>query len=151
MIDHILKFMTLGTVLISAIAVYTALHTNNKRLGADIFLRYSDRISNLRSSLPATAFRDVDVTGSVESTAEERRVVQEAIYSIFELYELKLHGFVPKTIWSIWEPDIVRLLGLQSFQRELGTLKSRFEGHPRFSGWIERVGEIATTGMRLPQ
>ena len=39
MLDHILKFMTLGTVIVGSIAIYAALHTNNRRLGADIFLR----------------------------------------------------------------------------------------------------------------
>ena len=33
-------------------AIYAALHTNNRRLGADIFLRYSDRVSDLRRRLP---------------------------------------------------------------------------------------------------
>jgi hypothetical protein len=46
-LDQILKFMTLGTVIVGSIAIYTALHTNNRRLGGDIFLRYSDRISDL--------------------------------------------------------------------------------------------------------
>jgi hypothetical protein len=55
-LDHILKFMTLGTVIVGSIAICTALHTNNRRLGADIFLRYSDRISDLRRHLPITAF-----------------------------------------------------------------------------------------------
>ena len=39
--DHILKFMTLGTVMIGCVAILTALYTNNRRLGADIFLKYS--------------------------------------------------------------------------------------------------------------
>jgi hypothetical protein len=68
MLDHILKFMTLGTVIVGSMAIYTALHTNNRRLGADIFLRYSDRISDLRRSLPTTAFFEPDVPVSVEMT-----------------------------------------------------------------------------------
>jgi hypothetical protein len=101
MIDHILKFVTLGTVIISAIAIYTALHTNNRRLGADIFLRYSDRISDLRGRLPSSVFLDQEVPGN-EMTPQERKATHEAIYSIFELYELKVHGFIPSTIWKIW-------------------------------------------------
>ena len=58
MLDHILRFMTLGTIIVGITAIYTALHTNNRRLGADIFLRYSERISGLRRRLPTAAFRD---------------------------------------------------------------------------------------------
>src|SRR5258708_29485693 len=81
-LDHILKFMTLGTVIVGSIAIYMALHTNNRRLGADIFLRYSDRISDLRRRLPVTAFLERGVPGSTEITAEERRGVHQINHSI---------------------------------------------------------------------
>jgi hypothetical protein len=137
-LDHVLKFVTLGTVIISAIAIYIALHTNNRRLGADIFLKYSDRISGLRRNLPTGAmFRE---SGPIlATTPEERRAAHEAIYSIFELYELKVHGFVPAAIWKIWEPDIERLLSLPIFRQELMELNGAFVGHPRFEKWAERI------------
>src|SRR5690242_10172538 len=83
-LDHVLKFMTLGTLIVSSIAIYTALHTNNRRLGADIFLKYSDRVSNLRRSLPTSAFLG-ELPDSSEMTPEERRAAHEIIHSIFEL------------------------------------------------------------------
>jgi hypothetical protein len=143
-LDHILKFMTLGTVIVGSIAVYTALHTNNRRLGADIFLRYSDRISDLRRSLPMTAFVERDVPGNTEITPEERRAAHEIIYSIFELYELKVHGFLPSAIWKIREPDIERLLSLPLFRQELAALQDRFVRHPRFAAWLEQIGRSKT-------
>ena len=136
MLDHILKFVTLGTVIVGGIAIYTALHTNNRRLGADIFLRYSDRISDLRRNLPITAFFEQDVPDNIEMTPEERRAAHEMIYSIFELYELRVHGFLPSTIWRIREPDIERLLSLPFFRHELAGLQDRFARHPRFATWL---------------
>jgi hypothetical protein len=115
--DHILKFMTLGTVIVGSIAVYAALHTNNRRLGADIFLRYSDRISDLRRSLPMAAFFERDAPGNTEITPEERRAAHEIIYSIFELHELKVHGFLPSAIWKIREPDMKGFFLCHSFGR----------------------------------
>src|SRR5215469_5331885 len=104
-LDHILRFMALGTVIVSSIAIYAALHTNNRRLGGDIFLRYSDRISDLRRNLPITAFVEQDSACNLDITPEERRVAHEIIYAIYELYELKVHGFLPSAIWKIREPD----------------------------------------------
>jgi hypothetical protein len=138
-LDHILKFVTLGTVIVSGIAIYTALHTNNRRLGADIFLRYSDRISDLRRNLPTTAFFEPGGPGDTEMTPEERRTAHEVIYSIFELYELKVHGLVPLAIWKIREPDIERLLSLPAFRQELTALQSRLARHPRFATWVEQI------------
>ena len=139
MIDHILRFMTLGTIIVGMAAIYAALHTNNRRLGADIFLRYSDRISDLRRRLPAAAFLERGAVGDVEITAEERRAVQEIIHAIFELYELKVHGFFPAAIWKIREPDIERLLSLPVFQQELASLQARYARHPRLTAWLEKI------------
>ena len=145
MLDHILKFVTLGTIIVGITAIYTALHTNNRRLGADIFLKYSERISELRRNLPLAAFLDEGVPVTTEITLEERRTVHEVIYSIFELYELKVHGFVPPAIWKIREPDIERVLSLPIFQQELATVKSRFAKHPRFAAWLDQIGQRAIT------
>jgi hypothetical protein len=139
-LDHILRFMTLGTILVGVIAIYTALHTNNRRLGADIFLRYSERVSDLRRSLPISVLFGEGDPAAVEMTLEERRTVHEVIYSIFEIYELKVHGFFPPKIWKIREPDIVRVLLLPVFQQELTAMQGRFAKHPRFAAWIEQIG-----------
>ncbi|MCC8942006.1 hypothetical protein CI1B_20980 [Bradyrhizobium ivorense] len=143
MLDHILKFMTLGTIMVGITAIYMALYTNNRRLGADIFLRYSDRISDLRRKLPMAAFLDAGVPAETEMTLDERRTVHEVIYSIFELYELKVHGFIPPAIWRIREPDIERVLLLPVFQQELATLEGRFAKHPRFAAWLEQIRQRA--------
>lgn len=139
MIDHILRFMTLGTVIIGCIAILTALYTNNRRLGADIFLKYSDRISDLRRRLPMTALVEGSVYSSKEMAPEERRVAHEIIYSIFELFELRVHGFLPSAIWKIREVDVEALLTLPVFRQELEALQGTFARHPRFIAWIERV------------
>jgi hypothetical protein len=129
-LDHILRFMTLGTVIVGSIAIYAALHTNNRRLGGDIFLRYSDRISDLRRNLPITAFVEQDSPCNLDVTPEERRAAHELIYAIYELYELKVHGFLPSAIWKIREPDIERTLSLPFFRQELAALEGRFTKAP---------------------
>ena len=137
MLEHILRFMTLGTVIVGMTAIYVALHTNNRRLGADIFLRYSDRVSDLRRRLPVAVFHEGEVAGEV--TADERRAAHEIIHAIFELYELKVHGFFPEEIWKIREPDIERLLSLPVFQQELASLEGRYTRHPRLTAWLEKI------------
>ena len=144
MLEHILRFMTLGTVIVGSVAIYAAVHTNNRRLGADIFLRYSDRISDLRRSLPTSAFVEREVPGDVEKTPQERRAAHEIIYSIFELYELRVHGYLPPAIWRIRAPDIEALLSLPFFQQELAAFENRFARHPRFAMWLDQVRRSKT-------
>ncbi|WP_050421653.1 hypothetical protein [Bradyrhizobium tropiciagri] len=144
MLEHIIKFMTLVSDIVGVVAIYTALHTNNRRLGADIYLRYSDRISDLRRALPITAFVELGAAEPRQMTSEERRTVHEIIYSIFELYELKLRGFLPPAIWRIREPDIERLLSLSMFRAELKVLQGRFDVHPRFRRWLEQTSQTRT-------
>jgi hypothetical protein len=138
-LDHILRFMTLGSIIVGGIAIYAALHTNNRRLGADIFLRYSDRVSDLRRRLPVTVFLERGAAGDIKITAEEQRAVHEIIHAIFELYELKVHGFFPPAIWKIREPDIERLLSLPIFQQELASLEGRYAKHPRLVAWLAKI------------
>ena len=138
-LDHILRFMTLGTVIVGSIAIYAALHTNNRRVGADIFLKYSDRISDLRRKLPIAAFVERGAPCNLDMTPEERRAAHEIIYSIYELYELKVHGFLPSAIWKMREPDIERTLSLPSFRQELAALEGRFARHPRFASWLKQL------------
>jgi hypothetical protein len=137
LIDLILRFMTLGTVMIGCVAILTALYTNNRRLGADIFLKYSDRISDLRRRLPTAAFLQGSGINVTEMTPDERRVVHEIIYSIFELFELKVHGFFPSAIWKIRESDVEALLCLPVFRQELKALQGTFAKHPHFVAWVE--------------
>lgn len=139
MLEHVLRFMTLGTVIVGMTAIYVALHTNNRRLGADIFLRYSDRVSDLRRRLPVAVFLEQGADGGLEVTADERRAVHEIIHAIFELYELKVHGFFPAEIWKIREPDIERLLSLPVFQQELASLEGRYTKHPRLVAWLDKI------------
>jgi len=75
----------------------------------------------------------------MEMAPEERRAAHEVIYSIFELYELKVHGFLPSAIWKIREPHIETLLALPAFRQELAVLQNRFARHPRFAAWVEQV------------
>jgi len=79
------------------------------------------------------------VSSNVEKTPEERRAAHEIIYSIFELYELKVYGFLPHAIWMIREPDIEALLSLPFFQHELAAFEHRFARHPRFARWLDQV------------
>jgi hypothetical protein len=121
MTELVFKFITIGSVLTSGIAVYIAIRNNSRQVGAHIFLAYSDRIRNLRVTL-----------GENHSPP----ALLEALYIIFEFYSLRRKGFVARSIWSIWEADITRLLNTPSFRREWPGLRDRFEIHPHFVAWV---------------
>lgn len=139
LLDHVLKFVTFGTVIIGCVAILTAVHTNNRRVGAEIFLKYSERISDLRLRLPSAAFFGND---EIELAPDERRVAQEIIYSVFELFELREHGIFPSAIWKIREADAVALLALPAFSRETTVLRNALAHHPRFLAWTEHVARV---------
>ena len=101
----------------------------------------ADGSSRDRRRLPTAAFRDEGAAGAIELTPEERRIVHGVIFSIFELYELKVHGFVPAGIWKIREPDIERVPLLPVFQQELADVQGRFARHPRFAAWLDQIGQ----------
>lgn len=142
MLDSILRFVTLGSVMTGAIAIYTALLTNNRRLGAQIFLAYTERIFNVRRALPADSYL-TRLKPERALTAEERRAVHEACYLVFEFHALKQHGYIAANIWRIYEPDMDRLLSSPAFDEEWERLRKDFAHHPKFVDWVSQKRDIA--------
>jgi hypothetical protein len=134
-----MNYVSIGGAVISASAVYIAVYNNNRQLGAQIFLTYSNRLQLLRRSLSPEkrSLRFLDDEHD-ELNAESRQVVAEGIYLIFEFYSLRRHGYVGRRIWNVWEPDIVQLLKSSIVQREWEHLRSEFEIHPKFAEWVSR-------------
>ncbi len=123
MIDLLLKFFTIGSVLTSGIAIYTAVRNNSRQVGAQIFLNYSDRIRDLR-----VTFGDGNYS---------KQALLEAMFVIFEFYSLRRQGYVSNSIWNIWESDITRLLNTDSFSLEWSSIRERFDTHPHFVVWVQ--------------
>jgi hypothetical protein len=140
-LDLILRFVTLGSVVTSAIAVVVAFRAHNQQLGAQVFLNYSDRIHLLRRSFLTETYLSGEALASGTLADEERRLVHEAFYLIFEFHALRHHGYVGSSIWRIWEPDIQRLLASPTFCREWSIMKAMFQPHPHFVAWVSSMQE----------
>jgi hypothetical protein len=136
--DIALKIIANLGVIVGGTAVYIALRSNSRQVGAQIFLAYSNRIHQLRQTLAI----DVDVyrpfSDATDMDPEARRAVVEALYAIFEFYSLRRQGYVATAIWSIWEPDMARLLSTAAFRHEWSLLRQRFETHPHFIAWVAK-------------
>jgi hypothetical protein len=140
--DVILKCVTAGSIVTGIIAVYIALRNNNRQIGAQIFLAYSDRIHRLRSSLPIEAdIYQMPETITAEVAEKARRAVITSYYLIFEYYSLHRRGYVADAIWSIWEEDIARLLSTPAFRNEWPLVRRSFESHRHFSGWVNELNQ----------
>jgi hypothetical protein len=123
MLEHLLSFVTFVSVGIAAIATYITVRNNNRQLGAQIFLAYSDRVRAIRQSA-ALSTHDLEVT-------------LNATFVIFELYELRRRGLVSSAIWSIWDRDIGDLLRTDNFKNQWKTLSVRLRNHVHFVGWVD--------------
>lgn len=123
MVDLLLKFITIASVMTSGIAIYIAVRNNSRQVGAQIFLNYSDRIRHLRVALSSDNYAKEDLLA--------------AMFVIFEFYSLRRQGYVANSIWNIWESDITRLLNTTSFLQEWSSIKERFATHPDFVGWVQ--------------
>jgi hypothetical protein len=145
LIDHILRLVTLASVIVGATAVYIALRNHSRQLAAQIFIVYTERIHKLRRMLAidANVYR---VSWSVEDTLPdaERHVLLEAFYLVFEFYELRRSNYITAEIWAIWAPDIKRMLCTPIVRGEWPRLREEFIIHPSFVAWIEAHQQEAT-------
>lgn len=124
MLDTILKFVTLGTVVVSCLAVYTAVRNNGRQLGVQIFLNYSERVQALKHAL------------SRDDTRE--RALHDLLYVILEFYTLRRKGYVATDIWEIWQADIARFLTSEHVEERWSTIEIAFSAHAEFMDWIRR-------------
>jgi hypothetical protein len=123
MLDNVLKFGAIGSLIISALAIYFAVRSNTFQLGAHIFLSYSDRVWTIRK---AAIFETKD-----------SEAVAAAIFLVFELFELKRRGYVSRSIWTIWDNDIADLFGNDAFREQWITIRPRLKNHPHFLQWVD--------------
>jgi hypothetical protein len=150
LLDHILRLVTLGSVVVGATAIYIALRNHSRQLGAQIFLAYTDRLLKLRRMLTiqANVYR-VSWAAEEALTVDERHALLEAFYLVFEFYELRRQRYISTEIWGIWAPDIKRLLCTPIVRREWPGLREEFEIHPKFVAWIED-GQQEAKPLREP-
>jgi hypothetical protein len=136
LLDLILRFITLGSVLIGAAAIYTAVRNNTRQLGAQIFLSYSSRLHDLRRSLSDEHYHDRLTDDFDGEASETRRFVSDVVQLVFELHALRRHGYVENNIWRVWEADINRLLRTPGVRREWPILQREYATHPKFVVWV---------------
>jgi len=123
LLDRILHLVTIGTLLIGAVAVYTAVRGNSRQVAVQIFLAYSDRVRQVRRA----TFNDLTRPDAL----------LEATYLIFEFYSLRRRGYIPNPIWQIWESDMTELLNTAAFLELWPKICHRFDHHPHFLTWVE--------------
>lgn len=122
MLEHLVNYVTLGSVCVAGLAAYIAVRNNSRQLGAQIFLAYSNRVREIRESIALNA-------GSLEANLA-------ATFLIFELFELKRRGYVERRIWTIWDQDIGELLRREDFRTHWLAIKPRLQHHTHFVSWV---------------
>ena len=122
MFEHLVNYVTLGSVCVAALAAYIAVRNNSRQLGAQIFLAYSNRVREIR--------------GAIALNAENFEANLSATFLIFELFELKQRGYVEHRIWTIWDQDILELLRRDDFRAHWPKIKPRLLHHTHFVNWV---------------
>jgi hypothetical protein len=56
-----------------------------------------------------------------------------------EEYYLWKHKYLAKTVWTVWEGDLKRMIASPLLQREWPRLQKEYESHPDFLSYVERI------------
>jgi hypothetical protein len=129
MLEQLLRFAAIGTLAVGAVAAYLTVRHNTFQVGTQIFLAYSDRVRRIRR---AAAIEPIDPEAIVD-----------AMFLIFDFYELKRRRFLPKAVWKILDRDIADFVRSDHFRTQWDAEKVRFRNHPHFSRWVEAQLERA--------
>ena len=138
MLETVLRLLATGGVFVGVIAVYAATRNHTRQLNAQIFLAYSDRLQTVRQFLRTQLLPIWTAELSAEELSRILPGLLQVMHLIFELYELKVQGYVKPRMWAIWTRDIDRFLTTPIVRGLRDEIRHEFEGHARFLGWIER-------------
>jgi hypothetical protein len=143
--------MATGSVFVGAIAVYIAIHNSSRQLNTQIYLAYSDRLQSIRRYMRA----DLMSASSADSDPSDGQKIPpgalETLHIIYELFELRVQGYVRTSIWNVWCRDFDRFLNAPKIRQGRDQIRQEFQGHLRFITWVEqRQDKLAAEANEAP-
>jgi hypothetical protein len=130
--------MTTCSVFVGATAVYIAIHNSSRQLNTQIYLAYSDRLQSIRRSMRADLMSTRIADPDLSDDSQIPPGALETLHIIYELFELRVQGYVRTSIWNVWCRDIDRFLNAPKIRQGREQIRQEFQGHLRFIAWVEQ-------------
>jgi hypothetical protein len=136
------EFWLLVASIVTAVAM---LKTYKGQMNAQVFVDLNARYDEVLQSFPQSAWdARFNLDGVLPDASPELTIaVLRYLNLSSEEFYLYKRGILRRDVWSIWEGEMVRMLGSPLLRREWSTLASEFVSYPEFAAYVEQVQRTA--------
>ena len=119
--DTLIPLSQLGTLFIGSLGIGVALLNQRRQLNAQMFIEFSRRFEDLLRLFPTEAWlANRNPEQPLPPVSQE--ITECTLYCvqfIADVYYLRKGGYIPKSLWALWEREITRTLSGPVFARQL--------------------------------
>jgi hypothetical protein len=132
---------TLFSVLVALAGLVVTMRTFRRQTNVQLFLAFTDRYDSIIRSFPPDARKArLDAKNEPLPDSEQlRAAILRYLNLCSEEYHLYRHGYLSRTVWEMWEPQIKRTLRSRMFRRAWPDLEDEFIDHPHFVAYVRAV------------
>jgi hypothetical protein len=130
-----------GTLLIGSLGIGVALLNQRRQLSAQMFIEFSRRFEDLLRLFPTEAWlANRNPTQPLPPSSQELTdCTLYCVQFIADVYYLRKTGYIPKSLWVLWEREITRTLNGPVFEREWTKIRSEFSHDSEFIHFLSTL------------
>jgi hypothetical protein len=135
-----IQIATLISVAGGFVGVITTINNYRRQLNVQILMKYTERYEHILDQFPADALQArFDAEALPPQSPQLRLCILKYLNLCSEEFYLTAHGYLSKSVWCIWEADLMRIVGSPLLRREWPALRAEFVSHHEFLAYVERV------------
>ena len=137
----------LGTLLIGSLGIGVALRNQRRQLNAQMFIEFSRRFEDLLRLFPTEAWlaNRNPMQPLPPPSQELTDCTLYCVQFIADVYYLRKTGYIPKSLWALWEREIARTLSGRVFEREWTKIRSEFSHDSEFLHFLSTLSHRKRT------
>jgi len=139
--DILVPLGQLGTLLIGSLGIGVALLNQRRQLNAQMFIEFSKRFEDLLRLFPTEAWL-ANRNPAQPLPPPSQEITDCTLYCvqfIADAYYLRKGGYIPKSLWALWEREITRTLSGPVFAREWPKIRAEFSHDPEFLKFLNKL------------
>jgi hypothetical protein len=141
------QITTLVSVVIGFWSLINAIRSSRRQMNAQVFMKYTERYERILDQFPPDALEARFDTCALPAPSTQLTLcVLKYLNLCSEEYYLTQNGYLPKTLWCIWEADLKRIVASPLVRREWSLLRSEFLSHAAFLEFVESIHSGPTEG-----
>lgn len=146
-LEMCVQIATIVTLLLTAGTLLFGMYSFGKQINCQVYLAYTERYEKIMESFPPVTLESRLKFGETlpQRSTEFSVCILRYLNLCSEEFFLYKKGFLSRKIWTVWQPEIERMLKSPVIKREWQHIRVEFKSYPEFFAYVERIQATAPT------